>query len=225
MSTLATLQQLRTFEFDNHPVDLEEGQLAFNLAVQNQNLARGDANIYMYVGNASDARMDEDGTTLVTGGSPGKGWIRYRLRNVSVEGDDVYGDLSIINSKLKIERIGTGTTELLIPTELDTPTAGSAPASLRWNTSSSVLEAWNGLKWDTTCKVSVGVIPPANPSNGDMWLDPTGSSAFYVYVVPTSGPAYWAEPTSGPEATALQPGNGVSSNALNQIDIINQGFF
>lgn len=223
--TLATLQNLRTFTFDNHPTDLEEGQLALNLAAENQDLGKEDANIYMYVGNGSNTRMDEDGTVLVPNGTNGKGWIRYRLRNVSIQGDNIYGDISIINSKLRMERTGAGTTELLIPTQLDTPAVGSGGGSLRWNASSAILEAWNGSKWDNTAKVFVGPIAPPNPSNGDMWLDPTGASAFYVYVVPVSGPAYWAEPTSGPGATALQPGNGVSSNALNQIDVINQGDF
>lgn len=223
--TLATLQNLRTFTFDNHPTDLEEGQLAFNLAAENQDLAKKDANIYMYVGNASNVRIDEDGTVLVpTGGTPGKGWIRYRLRNVSIYGDDIYGDLTVVNSKLKLERSGAGTAELLIPTQLDTPTSGSGAASLRWNTDGSKLEAWNGSKWDTTAKVSVGTTAPANPSNGDMWFDPT-AVAFYVYVVPVTGPAYWAEPSSGPETTALQPGNGVTSNAQNEIDTINSGSF
>lgn len=223
--TLATLQNLRTFTFDNHPTDLEEGQLALNLAAENQDLGRKDANIYMYVGNGSNTRMDEDGTVLVPNGTNGKGWIRYRLRNVSIQGDNIYGDISIINSKLRMERTDTGTTELLIPTQLDTPAVGSGGGSLRWNSSSAILEAWNGTKWDSTTKVFVGFTAPSNPSNGDMWLDPTGSSTLYVYVVPTSGPAYWAAPASGSEATALQPGNGVSSNALNQIDVIDQGDF
>jgi hypothetical protein len=53
--------------FNNHPTELEEGQLAFNLAAENQNLLEGNANIYMYVGNGSDLRMDEGGTVLVPG--------------------------------------------------------------------------------------------------------------------------------------------------------------
>lgn len=61
-STLAALQNLRTFTFNNHPTELEEGQLAFNLATENQNLLEGNANIYMYVGNGSDLRMDEAAT-------------------------------------------------------------------------------------------------------------------------------------------------------------------
>lgn len=223
--TLATLQNLRTFTFNNHPTDLEEGQLAFNLAAENQNLGNKDANIYMYVGNGSNIRMDEGGEVLVPTGTAGKGWIRYRLRNVSVEGDDIYGDLSIINSRLKIARTGTNHAEILLPTQVVTPGSGTESGSLRWNTTTSKLEAWNGTKWDTTAKVTVSDIAPANPSHGDMWLDPTSSGSFYIYVVPSSGPAYWAQPVSGPETSALQPGNGVSSNSLNQIDIINQGTY
>lgn len=224
-STLATLQNLRTFTFNNHPTELEEGQLAFNLAAENQNLSEGNANIYMYVGNGSDLRMDEDGTVLVPGNAVKKGWIRYSLRNMRLEGDNIYGDLSIINSKLRITSSGSGTAELLIPTEVDTPDFGTGGGSLRWNSAFSILQAWNGSKWDTTSKVSVGTIAPANPSNGDMWLDPTGPSAFYVYVVPSTGPAYWAEPTSGPGGPGLQPGNGVTANAFDEIDTIDPGAF
>lgn len=57
MATLATLQNLRTFTFNNHPTNLEEGQLAFNMAPENIDLAKNDANIYMYVG-------EEDALTI-----------------------------------------------------------------------------------------------------------------------------------------------------------------
>lgn len=273
-TTLATLQNLRTFTFNNHPTDLEEGQLAFNLAAENQNLSQKDANIFMYVGNGSDKRMDEDGTVLVpSGGSPGKGWIRFRLRNLNLDGDDIYGDLTlvgsklnvvngevsvsngnialtdgdlsvangnieltdgslsvtggdltVVDSKLQITSTGAGTCELLIPTQLTAPNAASDTASIRWNTQSSILQAWNGTKWDTTAKVSVDDVAPANPSSGDMWFDPA-VMAFYVYVVPSTGPAYWAEPTSGPVSSGLYAGNGVTANSQNEIDTINSGSF
>jgi hypothetical protein len=300
-STLATLQNLRTFTFNNHPTDLEEGQLAFNLAAENQNLAKGDANIYMYVGNGSDKRMDEDGTVLVPTGTSGKGWIRFRLRNMNLEGDDIYGDLSVvnanlsvtggnssvsngnlsvtsgnssvtngslsvtngnasvtngslsvtngntlisngnlsvtdgditltngdltvINSKLAVTSQDGGTCELLIPTQLTAPNPASDTASIRWNTQSSILQAWNGTKWDTTAKVTVSGISPPDPSAGDMWFDPD-SLNFYVYVIPTTGPAYWAEPTSGGGGSGLYAGNGVTANAQNEIDTINSGSF
>lgn len=223
--TLATLQNLRTFTYDNHPVDLEEGQLAFNLAVENEDLAEGDANIYMYVGNGSDLRIDETGTVLVAGGTPKKGWIRYRLRSVSVQGDNIYGDLSVINSKLKVFKQGAGHAEILIPTELDTPASGTQAASLRWNTSQSILQAWNGSKWDTTSRVFVGATAPPAPSGGDLWYDPTGVGTLYAYVVPVVGAASWVAVSSGSAATALQPGNGVAANAQNEIDTIDQGSF
>jgi len=226
VTTLATLQQLRTFEFDNHPIDLEEGQLAFNMSIGNINSNQGDYNVYMYVGNGSNSRVDEDGTVLVTGGDSSKGWIRYRLRNVGVQGDSMYGDLQIINSRLKVFKQGvSGSAEILIPTEFDTPVSGSQTASLRWNTSRSILQAWNGAKWDTTSKITVSTTAPPNPSNGDMWFDPSGLTIFYVYVVPNVGPAAWVPASSGGAATALQPGNGVTANSLNQIDIIDQGPF
>lgn len=224
--TLATLQQLRTFEFDNHPIDLEEGQLAFNMSVGNYSPAESDYNIYMYVGNGSNVRIDEGGTILVTGGNAGKGWIRYRLRSVSIQGDSVYGNLNVVNSNFRVfKQGGAGSAELLIPTELDTSVSGALAGSLRWNTSSSTLQAWNGAKWDTTSKVTISVTAPANPSNGDMWFDPTGLTALYVYVVPSSGPATWIAASSGGSATALQPGNGVTANVNNQIDTINSGSF
>jgi hypothetical protein len=226
VTTLATLQQLRTFEFDNHPLNLEEGQIALNLSSGNFDSGARDYNIYMYVGNGSNQRLDEGGTELVQGGDPGKGWIRFRLRNVSVQGDEVHGDLSVINSKLSVEKRGSsGSAELLIPTELDSPVTGARPASLRWNTARSILQAWDGNKWDTTSKVFISAIAPANPSNGDLWLDPSGSVILYVFVVPTSGPAAWIPASSGSAATALQPGNGVSPNLQNQIETINSGSF
>jgi hypothetical protein len=196
------------------------------MSVGNINSAQGDYNVYMYVGNGSNQRLDEGGTELVQGGDPGKGWIRFRLRNVSVQGDEVHGDLSVINSKLSVEKRGSsGSAELLIPTELDSPVSGTRPASLRWNTSFSILQAWNGVKWDTTSKVFISAIAPANPSNGDLWLDPSGSVILYVFVVPNGGPAAWIPASSGAALTALQPGNGVTPNLQNQIDTINSGSF
>jgi len=223
--TLATLQQLRTFEFDNHPIDLEEGQLAFNLSAGNINAGQSDYNIYMYVGNGSNSRLDEGGTVLVAGGTAGKGWIRFRLRNVSIQGDSVYGNLNVINSNFRVFKQGAGSAQLLIPTELDTSATGALAGSLRWNTQSSILQAWNGNKWDTTSRVTVSTTAPANPSGGDMWYDPSGLGIFYIYVVPTVGPATWVSASSGSSATALQPGNGVTANANNQIDTIDQGSF
>jgi hypothetical protein len=58
-----------------------------------------------------------------------------------------------------------------------------------------------------------------------MWFDPSGPTVFYIYVVPNVGPAAWLPASSGTFATALQPGNGVTANLLNQIDIIDQGPF
>ena len=224
MATLATLQNLRTFTFDNHPTDLEEGQLAFNMAAQNIDLAKGDANIYMYVGNASNARIDEDGTVLVSGGTANKGWIRYRLRNLNPNGGAIYGNLSIIDGKLKLDN-DTGHSELILPTQDVAPANGSEVASVRWNTSLKKLQSWDGSKWDNTSKVTVSDTAPANPSNGDLWWDPGGGGIMYIYVVPTVGPASWAIASSGSSATALQPGNGVTANLSNEIDTINSGSF
>lgn len=222
--TLATLQQLRTFQFGNHPVDLEEGQLAFNMAPENIDLSRNDANIYMYVGNGTNQRIDEGGTVLVSGGANGKGWIRYRLRNVSPEGGTIYGNVTVVNGNLRLDS-GTGSTELIIPTETKTPTNGSEVASVRWNTSSKKLQSWDGTKWDNTSKVTISDTSPSNPSNGDLWWAPGGVGVMYIYVVPTVGPAAWVAASSGTTANALQPGNGVTANTLNQIDTIDTGSF
>lgn len=224
MSTLATLQNLRTFTFDNHPTDLEEGQLAFNMATQNIDLAKNDANIYMYVGNGSNQRLDEGGTVLVAGGTNGKGWIRYRLRNLGPQGGTFYGNVTVVDGKLKLDN-DTGNTELIIPTEAKTPASGSEVASIRWNTLSKKLQSWDGTKWDNTNKVTISDTTPVNPSNGDLWWDPGGAGVMYIYVVPTVGPASWVAASSGGAATALQPGNGVTANASNQIDTIDTGSF
>ena len=44
MSTLATLQQLRSFTQGEHPLNLEPGQIAFNMASENFSAAEGDYN-------------------------------------------------------------------------------------------------------------------------------------------------------------------------------------
>jgi len=218
--TLATLQQLRSFNDGEHPLNLEPGQVAFNMASENFDGNKEDYNMYMYVGNASNQRLDEGGTVLATGGLADKGWVRYRLRNVSVLGDNVYGDLNVLGAKLKVESNGAALSELIVPKESSTPSSGTETGSVRWNTTSSILEAWNGAKWDSTSKVSVSDIAPVNPSNGDLWLDPGPPVALYCYVIPTTGPASWVAASSSAGETALQPGNGVTPNSLNQIDII-----
>jgi len=223
--TLATLQQLRSFTEGEHPLNLEPGQIAFNMAAANFDKKADDYNMYMYVGNAGNNRLDEDGTELVTGGSLGKGWVRYRLRNVSVQGDSVYGDFNILGSKLKVESTDTSGAELVIPKESSTPISGSEAGSIRWNSSDSELQVWNGFKWDKTTKVLVNSSAPGNPSHGDLWLDPGPPSILRVYVVPNAGPAVWTDATSTAAQTALQPGNGVSANSENQIELINIGSY
>lgn len=219
-TTLATLQQLRSFTQDEHPINLEPGQIAFNMASENFNAGEGDYNMYMYVGNSSNQRIDEGGTVLVTGGLTNKGWVRYRLRNVSVLGDNVFGDFSVLGAKLKVESNGAALSELVIPKESSTPSSGTETGSVRWNTSTSILETWNGAKWDSTSKVTVSDSAPTNPSNGDLWLDPGSPTVLYVFVIPSTGPAQWVAASSDAGETALQPGNGVTPNSLNQIETI-----
>lgn len=223
--TLATLQQLRSFNDGEHPLNLEPGQIAFNMAPGNIDAAKGDYNMYMYVGNETNSRMDEGGTVLVTGGEVNKGWVRYRLRNVSVLGDNVYGDFSVLGAKLKVESNGASLAELVIPKETSTPNNGTEAGSVRWNATSSILQAWNGAKWDSTSKVSVNSSAPANPSNGDLWLDPGPPAVLYVYVVPGIGAASWVSASSGGGGGGLQPGNGVTANTQSQIELINIGSY
>ena len=223
--TLATIQNLRTFNAGEHPTDLEPGQIAFNLSQDNFDLANSNANIYMYVGNQSDLRLDEGGAVLVEGGTPGKGWVRYSLRNVRVDGDTISGNLNVVGASVKISRSASDYAELVIPKVADSPLSSANVGSVRWNETSSKLQAWDGSKWDNTAKVTVSDTAPPDPSNGDMWLSVFPVPNFYVYVVPTSGPASWVSATSGGGSTALQPGNGVTANASNEIDIIDQGPF
>ena len=94
--TLATLQHLRSFTEGEHPLNLEPGQIAFNMATSNYDPSTGNYNMYLYVGNSSNQRIDEGGTVLVTGGEANKGWIRYSLRNVNLtESNIVYGDFTV----------------------------------------------------------------------------------------------------------------------------------
>ena len=224
--TLATLQHLRSFTGGEHPLNLEPGQIAFNMATTNFNPIRGDYNMYLYVGNSSNQRLDEGGTVLTTGGEPNKGWVRYSLRNVNLtESNTVYGDFTVNGATLKVESNGASLAELVLPLESMTPTSGTNVGSIRWNTQSSNIQAWNGLKWDTTSKVVVSDSSPANPSNGDLWLDPGPPSVLRVYSRPAGGVATWIAASSSEALTALQPGNGVSANANNEIDIINTGTF
>lgn len=223
--TLATLQQLRSFTDGEHPLNLEPGQIAFNMASANEDAAKENYNMYMYVGNATNRRIDEGGVVLVTGGDTDKGWVRYTMRNVRVTGDKVFGDFSILGAKLKVESNGASPAELVLPKEATTPTAGSEAGSVRWNSNSSILQAWNGVKWDTTSKVSVSAQAPANPSDGDLWMNPGPPAVLYVYVIPQTGAAQWIAATSPGASTGLQPGNGVSANAQNQIELINIGSY
>ena len=223
--TLATMQQLRSFTEGEHPLNLEPGQIAFNMSSGNFDASKQDYNMYMYVGDATNTRVDEGGTVLVTGGLAGKGWVRYRMRTVSVLGDNIYGDINVLGAKLKVESDGSNNAELVLPKETETPTNGTEAGSVRWNADSSILQAWNGNKWDTTSKVAVNATAPANPSAGDLWLDPGPPAVLYVFVIPASGPAEWVAATSGGAGAGLQPGNGVSANAFNQIELINIGSY
>lgn len=225
MKKLATFQQLRTFDKDTHPVDLEPGQFALNLSKDNIDQENNNHNIFIYVGNGSSLRIDEGGTVMISGGTEGKGWIRYRLRSVNVEGDSIFGDFNVVGAKLSFQAKGNKRPELIVPRVSESPNSGSQVGSVRWNPTLSIFEAWNGVKWDTTSKVNVSEVAPPNPSNGDMWLDSGLSSNLYVYVsTPTSTPR-WVVVSSSLVETALQPGNGVISNSANQIDIIDQGSF
>lgn len=123
-STLATLQNLRTFTFNNHPTELEEGQLAFNLAAENQNLSEGNANIYMYVGNGSDLRMNEDGTVLVPGNAAKKGWIRYSLATLNTVADGAVTTAKIQNSSVTAAKLSIDDT--VLPTVDNSFNLGSA---------------------------------------------------------------------------------------------------
>ena len=222
--TLATLQHLRSFNPGEHPLNLEPGQIAFNMATENIIQTESDYNIFLYVGNGGNVRVDQGGTVLATNGDVGKGWIRYPLRSMRIQGDNIYGDVSIHGHKLKIEANATSAGELVVPRDSATVATGSDIGSVRWNVTSKSLESWDGNKWDSTSKVSVSSTVPANPSEGDMWLDPSGtSSVLRVYV--QSGGGAWVETSSSTADTALQPGNGVTANTLNQIDLIDTGSY
>lgn len=223
--TLATLQHLRSFTVGEHPLNLEPGQIAFNMATSNFETSEGNYNIYLYVGNSSNQRIDEGGTILATGGDTGKGWVRYSLRSVRTTGDTIFGNFTVKGGKLKVESNGASLSELVLPQESTTPSSGTEAGSIRWNTQSSILQAWDGLKWDTTSKVVVSDTAPANPSNGDLWLQVGPPAILRVYTAPPGAAAQWVSASSSEATTALQPGNGVTANSQNQIDIIDTGSF
>ena len=224
--TLATLQQLRSFNGGDYPLNLEPGQIAFNMATTNYNVPQNDYSMFMFVGNGSDTRIDEGGTIITATGTAGKGWIRYALSKQLEAGSIVYGDFTVAGGTLTVRSEGATPAQLVIPDQTETPTAGNT-GSVRWNTASAKLQAWDGVKWDNTSKVFVGTNAPAAPSNGDLWLDNSTAAApdLKVYVVPTAGAASWVSASYTQALTALQPGNGVTSNASNQIDTINPGSY
>ena len=225
--TLATLQQLRSFTGGDFPLDLEAGQIAFNMATENYNVPESNYIMYMFIGNGSNQRITEGGTVITTSGTASKGWIRYTLSKALDTDSIVYGDFTVAGGTLTVRSEGASTAQLVVPDQTETPTIGSAAGSVRWNTTQSKLQAWDGVKWDNTSKVHVGTTAPPNPSNGDLWLNTSSATApdLLVYVVPSSGPAAWVSASYSQAATALQPGNGVEANALNQIDIINPGSY
>ena len=222
--TLATLQHLRSFTSGEHPLNLEPGQIALNMSASNFNASQNNYNIYLYVGNGTSVRIGEEGTVLVSGGDANKGWVRYPLRNVSVNGDTVHGDLTIHGSKLKVEASGTNPGELVVPSAPSPSINGTDSGSVRWNNTSKILQTWSGSKWESTSKVSVSSSAPGNPSEGDMWLDPSGSTPILRVYIDSSG-GQWVETTSSDADTALQPGNGVTANDQNQINLIDTGSF
>lgn len=76
MPNSSSFQNLRSKVPDKHPTNLEEGQVAFNMA--------DPRDIYMYVGNGTDERIDDlsgDDMTpyLLSQPIQGKGWVRFRL--------------------------------------------------------------------------------------------------------------------------------------------------
>lgn len=218
-STPATLQNLRTFELDNHPLDLEEGQLAFNMSPDNVDASGGSPNIYMYVGNGSNSRVDETGEVLTKLGNKGKGWTRFSLKNAVESKRVFYGDVTIVNGRLKITA-ETGVSELIVPTESVTPQSGSEAGSIRWNATLERLEAWTGTEWGSSSSVFVSEDPPTNASQGDLWWQLADQSVMYISVG-----QQWLPVTSSLAFTAIQPGNGVSVNTLNEIETIDTGFF
>ena len=224
--TLATLQQLRSFTGGDFPLNLEPGQIAFNMATANYNVPQNDYSMYMFIGNGSDSRIDEGGTVITATGEAGKGWIRYTLSKQLEAGSTVYGDFTVAGGTLTVRSEGASTAQLVIPDQTETPTAGNT-GSVRWNTAAAKLQAWDGVKWDNTSKVFVGTTAPPNPSNGDLWLDNSNVAVpdLKVYVVPGAGAASWVSASYTQALTALQPGNGVTSNASNQIDSINPGSY
>ena len=130
--TLATLQHLRSFTGGEHPLNLEPGQIAFNMATENFDPTTNNYNMYLYVGNSSNQRIDEGGTVLVTGGEANKGWVRYSLRNVNLTEDNVvYGDFTVSGATLQVESNGASLAELVLPKENDTPSSGTEVGSSR----------------------------------------------------------------------------------------------
>jgi len=121
--TLATLQQLRSFTGGDFPLDLEPGQVAFNMATSNYNVPQNDYLMYMFIGNGSDSRITEGGTVVTATGTNGKGWIRYTLSNVLPAGSTVYGDFTVAGGTLTVRSEGASTAQLVIPDQTETPTA------------------------------------------------------------------------------------------------------
>lgn len=98
------VQHLRTTDPNRAPANLEIGQIAFGLGQSPiADICRAETHhdIFLYVGNGSDDRIDSNGndlSSLITTGLPvaNKGWIRYSLVEKLVQGNwTVTGDACV----------------------------------------------------------------------------------------------------------------------------------
>jgi len=101
----AIISHLRSNDPNLSPSNLENGQIAFNVGLSAvvdpcRNL-ENHYDIFMFIGNGSDSRIDQNGLDLTSTivGSPkaNKGWIRFSLDNRFIQGNaTITGDQCIL---------------------------------------------------------------------------------------------------------------------------------
>lgn len=195
---VVNLLHYRSLNLGQVPANLEFGQFAVNTYNGINPTIPTLREIYLFVGTGGDDRVDEQGNDLSTNAAAAaalsgeslvsqKGWVRYNLRSVKNSGDSVTGDLIVSGARLRFDTGTTGTAEFVLPSETVAVTPTLA-GSIRFNTTTSKIEAWDGAAWvrpDTYIDFQTATASPTTRStggtlvSGDQWYNSTGPSLYF----------------------------------------------
>ena len=196
---VVNLLHYRSLNLGEVPANLSFGQFAVNTYNGINPTLPSLREVYLFVGTGGNDRVAEDGTDLtadaaIAGGFAGealvngKGWVRYNLRSMKISGDSMTGDLILSGARLRFEQGTTGTAELILPSETVAATPTLA-GSIRYNSISNLIEAWDGAAWIkpyTYLDFQTGTASPTLRSDGtstlvagDQWYNSTGPSLYF----------------------------------------------